>query len=165
MAGNGESKSYVATDNELIIGVTGHRILMDLDRLRHGINYALDLVLRAYPARSITMYSALAEGADRLVAEEFLLRATGRLIAILPLSRADYMMDFRDAASNAEFDRLIAQANDVVTLSRTATREQAYENVGHDIIRAGNRDPATAEATTLGDEQGHVILEYLILGD
>ncbi len=57
----------------------------------------------------LVLLSSLAEGGDHWVAEEAL--ALGlRLIAPLPMMRAQYAQDFTDSDARARFDRLSAQA-------------------------------------------------------
>src|ERR1700704_5759523 len=102
----------------LVIGVTGHRDLRDEDvprleakvaaiiaRLRH--DYLADDV-----ETPIIVLSALAEGADRLVARVALAQGA-RLIAPLPMPREEYRRDFEPGlkpGNAAEFDELLAQA-------------------------------------------------------
>ena len=86
------------------IGVTGHRDLADPDALRAAIRKALRgliELLPVAPAAGVTpvVVSALAEGADRLVAEEILADPDARLEVPLPLSPADYEEDFKAEAS------------------------------------------------------------------
>ena len=102
----------------LVIGVTGHRDLREQDmgrleaevagiitRLRH--DYLEDDV-----ETPIIILSALAEGADRLVARVALAQGA-RLIAPLPMPREEYARDFEpglEPGNAAEFDALLAQA-------------------------------------------------------
>ena len=68
----------------VIVGVTGHRILTELDKIVSGIDQALDKIEEAFPSRSMLLLSPLAEGADRIVANRILMHRGGRLI--VPLS-------------------------------------------------------------------------------
>ena len=101
----------------LVVAVTGHRDLLpaELPAIRGRVR-ALILELRdAYPDRAITLMSALAEGADRLAAEEALDIGIP-LVAVLPMPREYYEQDFTAAGSRAEFDRLCNDAADVFEL-------------------------------------------------
>ena len=101
----------------LVVAVTGHRDLLpaELPAIRRGVR-ALILELRdAYPDRAITLMSALAEGADRLVAEEALDIGIP-LVAVLPMPREHYVQDFAAPGSPEEFDRLCDAAADVFGL-------------------------------------------------
>jgi hypothetical protein len=102
----------------LVIGVTGHRDLRaaDLPRLEQEVAAVIAGLRRDYlrddPQTPIIVLSALAEGADRLVARVALAQGA-RLIAPLPLPLAEYRRDFEPglAPGNvAEFDALLAQA-------------------------------------------------------
>ncbi|HEY4403072.1 MAG TPA: hypothetical protein VGN55_00360 [Xanthobacteraceae bacterium] len=102
----------------LVIGVTGHRDLREQDvagleaeiaaiiaRLRHDY-------LEDDAETPIIVLSALAEGADRLVARVALGQGA-RLIAPLPMPREEYARDFEPGLQRgnaAEFDALLAQA-------------------------------------------------------
>lgn len=183
----------------IIIGVTGHRILTEIDKIEAGVWKGLDHIEKAYPGQSLTLLSPLAEGADCIVARQILARPQARLIVPLPLPQADYLTDFESAESREEFLRLLKRAAEVIELPAAPTRNAAYEAVGHHVIdrcdvliaiwdgqsaqgqggtgemvararaqgkpvvivRAGNRKPGTKTPTTLGKEQGRVILEGL----
>jgi len=116
------------------IGVTGHRILMELEKVEAGIAGALVRVEEKYPNRSLTVLSALAEGADRLVARSVLARPDSQLIATLPLSRSEYIEDFATAESREEFLGFLEQAAEVIELPPASTRDAAYEAGGQYIL-------------------------------
>jgi hypothetical protein len=77
--------------------------------------------------------SALAEGADRLVAHEVKQRS-GRLIAVLPFEPAEYMKDFESLDSKSEFASLLENSDEVIELESTTDREAGYEAAGDYII-------------------------------
>ncbi len=101
----------------LVIAVTGHRDLLSTEipgirlRVREFILHLQD----AYPDRAIVLMSAMAEGADRLVAEEALDIGI-RLMAVLPMPKDRYLEDFSTSASRGEFERLCAAAAEVFEL-------------------------------------------------
>lgn len=103
------------------------------DAVRIAVDRALD-GLDGAP----TAVSSLAEGADRLVARAVLARPGGRLVALLPLERADYATDFADEASQQEFNELLAAADEVEVISPRpdddASREAAYERAGIAVL-------------------------------
>jgi len=115
------------------IGVTGHRLLINIDRITAGIDQALEHIERAYPGTA-TLYSSLAEGADRLVVKRFLMHHAGEIIVPLPLPLDEYVKDFSSAASTTEFYQLLAEARRVVCLPKLATREEAYRAAGVYIL-------------------------------
>ncbi len=100
----------------LVIGVTGHRDLRDEDvpRLEREIAGIIARLRRDYldAETPIVVLSALAEGADRLVARVALAHGA-YLIAPLPLPLEEYRCDFEPGlkpGNVAEFDALLARA-------------------------------------------------------
>jgi hypothetical protein len=102
----------------LVIGVTGHRDLRDQDvpRLEREVAAIIGGLRRDYLGDDretpIIVLSALAEGADRLVAR-VALREGARLIAPLPMPLEEYRRDFEPGlkpGNMAEFDALFSQA-------------------------------------------------------
>ena len=102
----------------LVIGVTGHRDLRDQDvpRLEQEVAAVIAGLRRHYlhgdHHTPIIILSALAEGADRLVARVALAHGA-QLIAPLPMPLDEYRRDFEPGlkpGNMAEFDALFAQA-------------------------------------------------------
>jgi hypothetical protein len=142
----------------LVIGVTGHRDLRDEDVARleteiAGIIARLRLDYLADDGETpIIVLSALAEGADRLVARVALAQGA-RLIAPLPLPREEYRRDFEPGlkpGNAAEFDELLAQATAAPVIGFThgnslaavrsdrGKRAEQYRAAGLFIIRHCN---------------------------
>lgn len=81
----------------------------------------------------LTLLSALAEGADRIVAEAAL--AVGwRLHVVLPFAADHYRADFETAASVASFDTLLEQAAMVTVLDGVPGRYDAYVPLGRVLV-------------------------------
>ena len=123
---------------DLRIAVTGHRDLPGVANLGTAIDQALDLILdQLQPAVRercrLVAVSALADGADRLVAERVLARPGARLEVILPMPKADYVTDFDPAYSLAEFEHLLGQASWVATMPSQYTRKDAYAAAGRAV--------------------------------
>ena len=121
------------------IGVTGHRDLADPDALREPIREALrqlkGIVDIAPGAGLVTVaVSALAEGADRLVAEEVLADHDGRLEVALPLPDEEYIEDFKTEASRQEFRNLLDRASDTWQAPFSLSRGEAYERAGRYVV-------------------------------
>lgn len=112
------------------IGVTGHRFLQNRDELIPAIEAVLDVIAARWPELSLRIISALAEGSDRLVVEQVLLRSGAQLIVPLPLPEDEYMRDFRSQESPLEFLSLLSQASHVVRLPAALTRTAAYTAAG-----------------------------------
>lgn len=129
----------------LTLGVTGHRP----DKLSGGTIARLtpaiaallqklqDTAQRARPTppghSALKVISPLAEGADRLIAQLALENGAG-LIVPLPFARDLYARDFSSARSIAEFEAMLARAEQVVELNgdgaSEAGRNAAYAAAG-----------------------------------
>jgi hypothetical protein len=119
----------------LRVGVTGHRDLADPFVARDRCIDALHAVRRADVP--IEIWSSLAEGADRLVAE-LVPTVAETLVVVLPLDPNDYRNDFATIASRRQFDGLLAGATRVEVTGPDAggSRESAYERAGLAIVEA-----------------------------
>jgi hypothetical protein len=120
------------------IGVTGHRQFVDTSSIRMDIDRALIEACERFGATSIVLYSALAEGADRLVAERALLHDAARLVAVLPFERNEYMKDFISHESRNEFRRLLDRARSIVELEITEGRDAGYTAAGDYILECSD---------------------------
>ena len=129
-----------ASARNLRVGVTGHRhdqlAGADIPAIRSRVYRSL-LTLRDLSPVRIELVTSLAEGADRIAAEEAL-RLGYRLTCLLPFAREIYESDFADETSLAEFRRLLLQATTIEELpgSRiTAGSDQiAYSAAGQRVI-------------------------------
>lgn len=118
---------------ECRIGVTGHRFLADLDRIHAGLQEAFRVIQHGWPRQRLVVLSALAEGADRLVAE-WGFQHDARLLAALPFSVDEYQKDFATPESRAAFRRLLDQADEVITMPPAPERNAAYAAVGYYVL-------------------------------
>jgi hypothetical protein len=142
----------------LVIGVTGHRDLreQDITQLEHEVGAIISRLRLDYIGEAnetpIILISALAEGADRVVAR-VALKMGVKLIAPLPLPIAEYRHDFEPGLNpNAanEFDFLLSQACSVPIMPFTANnsleavrnnadkRAEQYRAVGLFIVKYCN---------------------------
>lgn len=102
--------------------------------IRDGAALARDPRVHAPDPPLLRIVSALAEGADRIVAAAGLALGCD-LECPLPFAVADYEQDFADAESRAAFHALIARAAAVLELDGAREDEaRAYEAVGRTII-------------------------------
>jgi hypothetical protein len=122
------------------IGVTGHRDLANPESLRAPIGEALRRMEESLPVSSgagltPVVVSALAEGADRLVAHEVLADGDARLEVALPLPAGEYVKDFKTEASIEEFHCLLAQSADPPWQAPDGLdRDEAYERAGRYVV-------------------------------
>lgn len=104
----------------LVVAVTGHRDLLpaEIPQIRQRVQDFLRELQHRYAYRSVGVMSALAEGADQLVAEEAL--ALGiPLTVTMPMPKTLYLQDFVTPEARERFERLCAQAVDVFELPLT----------------------------------------------
>jgi hypothetical protein len=133
----------------LVIGVTGHRDL-HRDAWAEVSSHVREILLQlrtTYPSTPLLVLSPLAEGGDRLLAEVALEpQIAARLMVPMPMPRALYERDFKDAASRADFARLLAAASHSIELplaprvipeeaSDDHWRQSQYVRVGEFIAR------------------------------
>lgn len=148
------------------IAVTGHRTLTEPARVAADVDTVLGVIARLYPKRRLMVLSALAEGADRLVAERALARGDAGLVAVVPMPDEEYERSFATPASVDEYRRLRDRAEEVVTLPPAGSPEAAYARLGEwlveqcdDLITVWDgkdaRGPGgTAEVVDLASRQG-----------
>ena len=106
-------------------------------RIREAIAQLLTLGPGAPGAGlALVVVSALAEGADRLVAAEVLADPDSRLEVAIPLPVDDYVEDFRTGESKEEFRRLLGRARpiDIWEAPDGLEREEAYERAGRYVV-------------------------------
>jgi len=127
---NPQSTSEGVFDNDalpLVVAVTGHRDLLDseVEGIRERVRGLLKSLVELYPERCVRVMSPLAEGADRLVAEEALALGID-LIAPLPMAKQNYARDFASPESLQQFEDLLDRASESFELpvARGCTTEQ-----------------------------------------
>jgi hypothetical protein len=126
----------------IVIGVSGHRHLRaaDLPKHREHVRQLFGELRRRYPTTPLRILTALAEGADRLVAEVALDEGL-ELLVPLPLEPADYERDF--PGSVAEFHSILRRVppaqvfvlpqdedSESAPLTPHERREKSYRAVG-----------------------------------
>ncbi len=122
------------------IGVVGHRALPDpalVVAATERILGELSAQVGSTP-HLFEIVSALAAGADRVVAETVLNwpsapGAAHRLVALLPLAKDDYIQDF-DEASRPVFERLLGRASEVQLAADGKTRPAAYQRCAEEVV-------------------------------
>lgn len=124
------------------IGVTGHREILNKEVVQRQIRKILEKIdiLLKDTTHNCVIISPLAEGADRLVADE-VLNWKGSvnfgksiLEVVLPVSKEDYIKDFKTEKSKDEFLDLLKKADTVRIIQNSGSRESSYEKAGHYIV-------------------------------
>ena len=126
---------------EFRIGVTGHRSLADEVAVASDVRAAVQRILELRSTRGtettpvgLTVVSALAEGADRILVQEVNNLQPARLEAVLPMQARDYCQDFDTAASRAVFNALLAKADQTLVVGDAEHREEGYERAGRTVV-------------------------------
>lgn len=121
-------------DNELAIGICGHRWVRESLELLSAIDKVVEKIEQDYSFQSLKLVSPLAEGADRVVAKQMLLSSNAALVALFPFPVEDYLVDFSTPVSVREFRDLFVQANQVIELPGHLNREEAYVALGKTLL-------------------------------
>ena len=80
----------------IVIGAIGHRNIRPADgKLAAAVRNECRKLKKQYSSSPFIVLSALAEGADRLIAKTAMEELQADLIAVLPMPAADYERDFQ----------------------------------------------------------------------
>jgi hypothetical protein len=115
------------------IAVTGHMDLTDASVLL--VHDALRETLRPY-ADNLTGVSCIAKGSDSVFAD-VVLELGGRLVAIIPSK--DYRQNKVKPDHEDTFDRLSADAAEVVILDHETANRSAYEDANRTMLKRADR--------------------------
>jgi uncharacterized phage-like protein YoqJ len=123
----------------IIIGVAGHRILQNEPELIKQIHLIFSKIKeRISPLKNTTVefvvLSSLAEGAGRLVAREVLKMPDAQLEVVLSFEAEEYLEDFKQTASQEEFEDLLSKANHIKTLPASSDRKDSYSQANRYIV-------------------------------
>ena len=130
----------------MTIGITGKRDLLGKDEaVRAALAKVFDQLDRDFPITPKTLLTSLAEGTDRIAAEEARGRAHWQTVAVLPLEAGIYAQDFDAASAGWLRNYLASGATRVKTLPLLIdpATGRAYEP--QDVARIPDRsNPARA---------------------
>lgn len=116
------------------IGVTGHRILKNQEKIEAGIRDAISKLDASFHDTEWEIISALAEGADCLFVEKALIQLKAHLLAVLPLPVSEYLHEFHNPSSRSIFEVLLSTASHTVQIGQMPSREEAYLEAGRYIV-------------------------------
>jgi len=113
----------------LVIAVTGHRDLVpeEVPALKAVVRERLEALRDRFPNHQLTIMSALAEGADLLVAE-VAVELQFNLIVPLPKELLVYREEIASSAAREKFDAYCDYASDVFTLDQNWPAAPAGED-------------------------------------
>lgn len=125
----------------ITFGVTGHRDLRgeDIEKLEESVHSLFKKYQSAYPHTELIVISALAEGADMLVAR--VAKNLGvALHVLLPYQEEEYMDSFEDKENAKSFQALKTYASKVEVNScvHTHGHESCYQQLGERIADVSN---------------------------
>lgn len=129
-----ENTADKAPNRDFIIGVTGHRWMRETKELISAIDLVIGKIIQIYPGHLLNVLSPLAEGADRVLAKQFLCLPGIKLTAILPINLDEYVKDFSPEESKMEFHRMLNQSDKIITLPHPSSRDEGYLAVGRYIV-------------------------------
>jgi len=165
-AGSLSGETTVDCRIPIVIGITGHRDPRPdcVETLRATVLSLLEEKRTAFPNSPLWLLSGLAEGADSLVAEEFLALPDARLVAVLPFPKEEFERDFSTETTLATFHRLLEKSSCQVVLapafdSLHGDRDAAYEKVGTYLVRHSHILLALWDGQIAGKQGGtsHVV--------
>ncbi|HEY60287.1 MAG TPA: hypothetical protein G4N92_06340 [Anaerolineae bacterium] len=119
---------------KIVIGATGHRLIINNQSVMMGIDKALNRICHEYPGHELVCYSSIAEGADRLIAQKVLATPGGQLFAVLPFDTEKYAKDFLSDESKQEFEIFMEKAVDVAVMPAANSREDSYLAAGKYVL-------------------------------
>lgn len=101
----------------LTVGVTGHRDIApgEQARLRDEVRAFLGALRNRFPDLPLELLTALAEGADTLVAEVAIEMGIA-FTAVLPMPREQYLVDYESDSAVSTYKHLLDRAERVITL-------------------------------------------------
>lgn len=116
------------------IGVTGHRILAEIEKINQGIEFGLNKIEESLPA-PFAIVSSLAEGADQMVAERALTRWPDcSLIVPLPLPTPIYQTQFTNPEALVTFNQLLSAADEIISPPEAKDLPDAYLQAGQVML-------------------------------
>jgi hypothetical protein len=142
----------------LTLAVTGHRDLRQNNtaQLKQSVKEVLLHIQKEYPQKELSLLSALAEGADMLVAEVALELGIS-LCVTLPYEKEKYLQSFALLSNKEKFERLYSQATETIELlqlTHTLTLTKAYENLGVYLTQHASRLMALWDGEYNGKQGG-----------
>lgn len=152
----------------MIIAVTGHRDIVIDNVVEEKIDAFFHEMLQTY--ESVTLLSALAEGADQLVAEMFLKHKNRVLEVPMPFEQETYLKVL-NATARQNFFTLAKESEHVFEVPKMCAHP--YENLGYylvdnsDVLLAlwdgtsNGKQGGTADVVSYAKSKNHTIVHLL----
>ncbi len=124
------------------IGITGHRDFIQTETHSNLLKAFFKKLLEDYKDSPIVLYTPLAEGADRFVANIFLsfkedYKSRIKLYVPLPNKKDNYINEFNNS-SKEEFNNLFSKADKTFSVQNYHDNKNEYLNVGKFIVDSSN---------------------------
>jgi len=121
------------------VGAVGHRRLEDWPALAAQVRVALETIVCWAPSSTMTslrfsVVTALAEGADQLVAAEVLTQSDATLEVVLPLPADQFTERWESQESVRQFHALLGRAELVTVMPRVKTPEAGYVQANDYVV-------------------------------
>ncbi len=124
--------------NVFKFAVTGHRKISYPDVCGRAIRKLMKDIIEKLKQKeteiSLILLSPLAEGADRIVAHEWLRFDNVILDCPLPLEIDDYLTDFKSDVLKDEFNVLLSCCRNIEIMGKQSSRSASYKAVGHYVV-------------------------------
>ncbi len=153
--GSREERHVLARDYcPVFIGVTGHRDLLgdELEKIRSSVADVLGQIEKKHSSSPCVILTALAEGADQLVAEEAK-KAGFEYLAVLPASEDRCKDKIEEEKSKEYFCELLASASGVINLTDPMAR-----NFYTPVLSEGHDTEYTRVGDFLAEMSDHLIV-------
>ena len=142
----------------IIFGVTGHRDLreQDIEKLKDSVGGIFDEFKAKYPNTELVLISALAEGADMLVADVAISKGV-KLFVLLPYEKEEYIKSFDNKENIEAFNTLYNKAYKILPIvasKKEHTSAECYEMLGHSLADKSNILLALWDGKDLGKAGG-----------
>ena len=151
-----------------IFATTGHRDICakDVPKLEATVKELFEMYLKKYPHTELILLTALAEGADMLVAN--VAKSLGiTLHVVLPYAQSDYVASFKEEGSSEEFLVLKEYASKVEVRCADLEKDasECYQDLGEYLADTSNILIALWDGVTSGYKAGtSAIVNYTRLG-
>lgn len=121
-------------EQTVLVGAAGHRFLDEPQKIADAVDEALARIASLHPTASMIVLSALAEGADQIIAERALAIPGWALHAVLPMEQTEYEATFATPGAVDRFRGILARAQRVVPIPRKGPVEEAYAVAGDHVL-------------------------------
>jgi len=162
---------------QFIIGVTGHRDMVETSSLEHDIMDYFCRKIEEHKGKEILLLSPLADGADRFVAKIFLKLAERydylQLQIPMPFPKERYCEDFNEA-SQKEFQELLNYAHNYFVV-KNPKPHSAYVSLGTYVADESDelialwdgtfngKEGGTGEVVAYASTKGYALVHFLCL--